>query len=404
MRKKDIENRMSAIDNRLQELVSLCETEKRELSEAETKEKNDLIAERSGLKKQLDEINAGAGTEHTPAQKQNFSLIQAIRTVMAGGTVEGEYAEQCRSMATKSRLEYNGQILMKASAPSLRTLDGILTAQNNFQANTHNGGLEAVPTDVLPIIEALYNFTILEKAGANFYNGLVGNAKIPVMSNIAFAFADENGQAGNSTPTMGKAELTPKRLTGSIVLSKQLLNQTSEDIEARIRLAISKAIAQAFEGAVLGYGTTPHNGVMNGATAVEAANVSYDTVLSLAQALYSSNYAPTFVVDPAAARILKQKSRLAYGPNAVMADGRIDDEPSFITNNLKAAASGAGAILCADFTRLHCGTWGDLLDITVDPYTRAAYGEIVLTLNYYCDWAWDAANGTAYAARKITLG
>ena len=34
--------------------------------------------------------------------------------------------------------------------------------------------------------------------------------------------------------------------------------------------------------------------------------------------------------------------------------------------------------------------------------TRAAYGEVVLTLNYYCDWAWDVVNGTPYAVRKVT--
>ena len=110
----------------------------------------------------------------------------------------------------------------------------------------------------------------------------------------------------------------------------------------------------------------------------------------------------TFVVDPTVAALLKQKPRLTYGNRAVMDDGMVDDAPTFITNNLVAAASTYNALACADFTRLHVGTWGDLLDITVDPYTRAAYGEIVLTLNYYCDWGWDAANGTAYAVRKLT--
>ena len=126
-------------------------------------------------------------------------------------------------------------------------------------------------------------------------------------------------------------------------------------------------------------------------------------MLGLAEAVYTGNMRPTFIVNPGAARVLKQKARLPYGHFAIMSDGRVDDEPTFITNSLVGAASGStGAIACADFSRLHVGTWGDLLDITVDPLTRAGYGEIVLTLNYYCDWAWDAVNGTAYAVRKIT--
>lgn len=403
MKKSDIESRLNEIDNRLNEFPTICEREQRELTEAETREKDQLIAERCDLSNQLNEINSNNYRHMQQEDKKSFSLLQAIRSVVNGGHFEGEYADEVRSMAEASGLNYAGQIQMKASAPERRAIDGVLTATNNYTANTNNGGLEMVSEDVMPIIEALYNFTVLERAGANFYNGLVGNVKIPTMSHINFGFKGENAAADNVTPTMGKASLTPQRLTGQVLVSKQLINQTSEDLERRLRLNIARAVAQAFEMAVLGYGTSPHNGIMVGATGVAEASLTYDTVLTLGQALYSGNMRPTYIINPGAARVLKQKARLPYGHSAIMADGLVDDEPTFITNSLVGAASGTtGAIAAADFTRLHVGTWGDLLDITVDPLTRAAYGEIVLTLNYYCDWAWDAANGTAYAVRKIT--
>lgn len=400
MNKRDIESRLKEIDARLNELPTVCEREQRELTEEETREKDNLIAERSDLNNQLTEINSQKFTKME--NKTNFSLLQAVRSVVNGGRFEGEYADEVRAMAENSGLGFTGQIQMKAGAPELRTLDGILTAGNNYTSNTYNGGKEMVRTDVLPIIEALYNFTVLERAGANFYNGLVGDVKIPVMSTINFGFKAENAAADAVTPTMGKVDLSPKRLTGVIWISKQLLRQTSEDLEARLRLSIAKAIAQAFEKAVLGYGTSPHNGVMYNATTVALASTTYDTILGLAQSLYGSNYTPTFIVDPMTARFLKQKPRLTYGMDAIMAGGRVDDEPTFITNSLAVATATSGAITCADFTRLHIGTWGDLLDITVDTVTKAAYGEIGLVLNYYCDWGWDAANGTAYASREIT--
>lgn len=402
MLKKDIENRIDEINIRLKEMVTACENEKRQLTSAEEQEKSALLEERGRLDEQLKQINS-QNFNSMGEKKKNFSLIEALRSVVNGGRFEGEYADEVRAMAAESGLGLTGQIQMKAGAPERRTLDGILTAQNNYTADTNNGGLETVATDVLPIISALYNFTVLERAGAKFYNGLRGNAKIPVMSQIAFGFKAENAAADVVTPTMAKVELSPKRLTGKINISKMLLNQTSEDLERRLRQDIALAVAQAFEKAVLGYGTSPHNGIMYNATGVAEANLTYDTVLTLAGSLYGANYRPTFIVDPGAARVLKQKTRVSYSPYAIMADGRVDDEPTFITNSLVAAASGAtGAIACADFTRLHIGTWGDLLDIVVDPYTAAGNGEIVLTLNYYCDWAWDAANGTAYAVRKLT--
>lgn len=401
MNKRDIKDRMDAIDNRLKEFPTIVEKENRQLTDAETKEKNDLITERASLKAQLDEIES---RDFTPkpandAPKSKFSLLSAIRSIVNGGRFEGDYADEVREMAGKTGLEYSGQIQMKAYAPEKRTLDGILTAGNNYTSNTYNGGKEMVAEDVLPIIEALYNETILARAGANFYNGLRGNAKIPVMGKVNFGFKAENAAADNVTPTMAKVDLTPQRLTGFIYLSKQLLNQSSPDVERTIRNQISTAIAAAFEAAVLGYGSSPHNGIMNGAAAVTAANLAYSTVLDLAASLYGSNFRPTFVVDPTVAALLKQKPRLTYGNRAVMDDGMVDDAPTFITNNLVAAASTYNALACADFTRLHVGTWGDLLDLTVDPYSRASYGEIVLTLNYYCDWGWDSTS--AYAVKKI---
>lgn len=402
MNKNDIQDRLDAINVRLNEMVSACEQEQRHLTESEETEKTSLIEERGRLNQQLNEINSQTFTPMKD-EKTNFSLLQAIRSVVNGGRFEGEYADEVRAIADKSGMGYTGQIQMKATAPERRTLDGILTAGHNFTASTYNGGLEMVREDVLPIIDALYNFTVLQRAGANFYNGLVGNAKIPTMSKIAFGFKAENAAADNVTPTMGKASLTPQRLTGYIYISKQLINQTSQDIEATIRLSIAKAIAEAFEKAVLGFGTSPHNGIMYNATGVAEASLTYDTVLGLAEAVYTGNMRPTFVVNPGAARVLKQKARLPYGHFAIMDGGLVDDEPTFITNSLVGAASGStGAIACADFSRLHVGTWGDLLDITVDPLSRADYGEIKLTLNYYCDWAWDTVNGTAYAVRKIT--
>ena len=272
MKKSDIKNRIQEIDNRLSELPNICEREKRELTEEETREMNQLAAERSDLQRQLADIERGETREVPKDKGQKFSLLASIRNIVNGGRFEGDYADEVREMAGKTGLEYSGQIQMKAYAPEKRTLDGILTGSNNYTSNTYNGGKEMVAEDVLPIIEALYNETILARAGANFYNGLRGNAKIPVMGKVNFGFKAENAAADNVTPTMAKVDLTPQRLTGFIYLSKQLLNQSSPDVERTIRNQISTAIAAAFEAAVLGYGSSPHNGIMYNATGVAEAS------------------------------------------------------------------------------------------------------------------------------------
>ena len=238
MNKNDIQDRLDAINVRLNEMVSACEQEQRRLTESEETEKASLLEERGRLNQQLNEINSQTFTPMKD-EKTNFSLLQAIRSVVNGGRFEGDYADEVRAIADKSGMGYTGQIQMKASAPERRTLDGILTAGHNFTSSTYNGGHEMVATDVLPIIEALYNETILARAGANFYNGLVGDAKIPVLGTTAFGFKAENAQADTVTPTMAKVELSPQRLTGVVVLSKQLLIQTSENLEATPLIPLS---------------------------------------------------------------------------------------------------------------------------------------------------------------------
>lgn len=400
MNKIDIQDRISVINTRLDEMVGTCEQEQRRLDENETNEKASLLEERSRLEQELNTINSNF--KEMNENEKRFSLLEAIRTVANGGRIEGDYADEVRAMASKSGLAYTGQIQMKATAPELRTPDGILTGTNNYTSGTYNGGHEMVATDVLPIIEELYNNTVLEKAGANFYNGLVGDAKLPIIGNTTFGFKAENAAADNVTPNMGKVELTPKRLTGFIYLSKQLLNQTGQDIEAKIRQNIAKAIAQAVESAILGYGSSPRAGIMNGATAVTAANLTYALLAqTLEPSVQGSNFNPTVVLDPTVAGILKTTACLSGGTYPVMQNGLVDGLPTYMTNNIKSAASSAYALALADFSQLHIGTWGDLLDIVVDPYSRAAYGEIVLTLNYYCDWGWTSTS--AYAVRKVTL-
>ena len=149
MNKNDIQDRLNAINTRLNEMVTTCESEQRRLTEAEETEKSSLMEERGKLNQQLNEINSNNFKPMENEQKSNFSLLQAVRSVVNGGRFEGEYADEVRAMAAKSGLGYGGQIQVKASAPEMRALNGILTGGDNYASNSKNGGLEMVRTDVL---------------------------------------------------------------------------------------------------------------------------------------------------------------------------------------------------------------------------------------------------------------
>ena len=117
MKKSDIKSRIQEIDNRLSELPTICEREKRELTETETREMEQLTAERSDLKRQLDDIERGETREVHQDKGQKFSLLSAIRSIVNGGKFEGAYADEVRALVC--------QVAAVMLLPLVWELDGI---------------------------------------------------------------------------------------------------------------------------------------------------------------------------------------------------------------------------------------------------------------------------------------
>lgn len=390
MTKTDINDRLAVIQSEMEAIIANAQSESRMLNDDESARIESLKAEKAQLREQLNQQQNSQKME-----KKNFSLLESIRNVVNGRSNDdfAEYLAATREMGNRAGVSCVGQIQV-----ATRSIDGILTAGHEYTASTYNGGKEMVATEVLPLEQAIYNNTILKNAGARFYNGLVGDVKIPVIGKSTCFWEGENDQTESGTPTMSKLLLQPKRVACFVDLSKQLLNQTSGDVERQVKESIALAVAEKLESSILSDGTTPHNGMMYGASGVAAASVTYATCTDLEASIMGSNFNPTFVVNPSSANLLKTKSRLTYGNVPVFADGKIDGYNTFITNN--ASVTDANPLICADFSQLAIGTWGDMIDITVDTVTRAAYGEIRLVLNAYFDFGW--LSSSAFAVKKIT--
>lgn len=399
MNKVEINDRIKVINERLNGMVSVCKTENRMLTDAENAEKEALIEERGRLKAQIEQINSNKNFKTMENETPKFNLGQALRNAVnrKSNAEFDEYFNEIRNVASKMGIAFDGNIQMRLGGER-RALNGILQATNNFTSDTYNGGKETVPTEILPIYDHIYNRSVLGLAGATIITGLTGNVQLPTMSAVTCDWEGENDQAANGAPTFGKLELTPKRLSTVVPISKQLLLQSDSNIEQIVSNAIVKAFSEKLEKSILGDGTTPHNGIMYGATGVTEANLAYGLITDLEAAIQNYNFNPTFLVSPSTAALLKQKSRLSGGPLAIMNNGLIDDYPTFISNNPNVTS--AKALIAADFSALHIGFWGDMVDITADPYSLNDQAQIKLVAHMWVDWGW--ANTNAYAVRKIT--
>jgi len=107
-----------------------------------------------------------------------------------------------------------------------------------------------VGTETTPLVSALDR-----KLGVKGYraiNGLRSNITIPVQnSRLTVGEVGICESATDSNPTFEKVELSPKKITGSVLVCKEMLANTNSDVEAFIIDALLKEISYKIENMML---------------------------------------------------------------------------------------------------------------------------------------------------------
>ena len=304
--------------------------------------------------------------------EKRFSLIDAINDVANNRSLDN-VASKVNEIGTNemraSGLSFGGQIQLPMSE-----LRGNVTVAAE--------GEDVVATDLFDIVGPLRAKNVLVQAGAKFLTGLVGDVQIPIMSATNVNWAGETATASDGAPTFANVTLSPKRLTAYVNISKQLLNQHSVDVDNMIRTDIIRAISSKLESTILGsaagtttqpaglfYDQTPTTitgmaGIAEVEGAVEEANVYGDL---------------KWVIDPKFKAALRTMAKGQNIAQSLYDGGEIDGTPALSTSNV-----GDKLAVYGDFSQLAIGQWG-AIDLTVDPYTEAKNGMIVLVVNAYFD-------------------
>ena len=304
---------------------------------------------------------------------KNFSLIKAINDVVNNRNINEDALNVIEMGATemrKSGLSYSGQIQLPVEERG--------TA---IAATVATDGQEIVATDKLNILEPLRGKSILAEAGATFLTGLVGNISIPNYTGSTCGWKGELEAADNGKGTFGSVELSPKRLTAYIDISKQFLTQDSVGAEEMLRSDIVNALVAKLEQTIFGDAvgdTTKPAGIFNGAEVVAP---SYAGVCAAEAALTDYLGDKRFVMSPTAKSSFKQttisgeKSDLRL----LMQGNEVDGYPVSASSNVV-----AGGYAFGDFSELVVAQWGGI-DIVVDPYTLATKNAIRLVINAFFD-------------------
>ena len=303
----------------------------------------------------------------------NFSLIKAINDVVNNRNINEDALNVIEMGATemrKSGLSYSGQIQL----PVEERGDAVA-------ATVATDGKEIVATDKLNILSPLMGKSILAEAGATFLTGLVGNISIPNYTGSTCGWKGELEAADNGKGAFGSVELSPKRLTAYIDISKQFLTQDSVGAEEMLRADIVNSLVAKLEQTIFGDAagdSTKPAGIFNGA---EVAAPSYQGVCEAEAAVTDYSGEKRFVMSPTAKSAFKQAtiSGTKSDLRLLLEDGEVDGYPVSDSSNVV-----AGGYAFGDFSELVVAQWGGI-DIVVDPYTLATKNAIRLVINAYFD-------------------
>lgn len=389
MNKLEILDALEGKKNQLNGLVDVAEKENRRLNEDET-------ARFEAIENEIKELKSELRKEENKELKLNnkmekrFSLLTAINDCINGRKHDEDvqaYLDETRSMAAQAGLGMNGQIQISTRAA------GVVNAQT-----TDGEGKETIATETWDLLTALRDKSAIVKAGAQVYSNLVGNVEIPVMGRETVTFAGELENVSGAPATFKSVSLKPQRVTCTVPVSKTWLRQNSPAVEAQLKNSIIDAINEKVEREILGESATYFDGLMASADTTSA--VTYEDIINMETAIEGNNMTTVFIVDAKAKGALKMVPRQEGSTIAVWDGGQVDDMPTYVTNAVKSTDGVNGNIVAVDASQVVIGYFGDVIDIVVDPYSRATENIVNIVVTTYVDSA--VVRDNAYKGLAIT--
>jgi HK97 family phage major capsid protein len=199
----------------------------------------------------------------------------------------------------------------------------------------------------------------------------------------------ETGAVTASDQSMGQLALTPHRLAADTLYSKELVMQSSIDIEGMVRNDIAKVMAierdrAALHGLNAGgeplgiFNTTGlSTAVTFGAAATWAKILSFETNLAASNALVGN---PVFITTPGTRGKWKNAVRFANTQTPLWADDNTVNGYKAIATNQVASDK----VVFGNFGDLIVADWAGI-DVVVDPYSAKKNGQIEVTVTIWTD-------------------
>ena len=257
------------------QLLNAAESAKRELSGEEQTKFNELRSEITKLeeaearqqflddaeRRQAGTVVEGGGDRGIEQLETRVSLLRVLQAGVEGKPLTGAEAE------------YNAEITRRNG----RAPQGIYMPMRAIEKRVTTAGNagELIGTDHRgdQYIEPLRNALLARRLGVRVLSGLRGNLSIPKYgTGLSVGWVAENQAVPESNLDMDSVTLSPKHAGGVTELSRQLIQQSSPDVEQLVRDDFAYMLAKAIDSALIkGGGANEPKGVMSTA-GIQTAN------------------------------------------------------------------------------------------------------------------------------------
>ncbi len=369
------------------------------------------------------------GNGPSPSERRDlgrYSILRGLGQIMQGRALDGIEAEMQQEAEREAR-ESGIQLQGNFHIPSVVLSHGSRSEQDGRRDMTATGGSGGdqggtmVPTDHGSFIEQLYARMVLRGLGTQYLTGLNGNLDLPKLTaGSTIANKAETGAGDESSPETGVIQLSPKRATTYVEVSRQLMLQSSPSVESVVRNDLATALALIIEQrAIAGSGSNNQPlgilgtnsigsvaGGTNGAAPTYADIVDLETKVAVADADIGSL---AYLTNPKVRGKLKTTSKAGTEAQFVWSDGNtpLNGYRSGVTTQVpsdldKGTSTGVcSAIVFGNFSDLIIAQWGGI-DIMANPYAKDTEGLVRLTVNAFHDNAVRRAGSFAAMQDALT--
>lgn len=332
---------------------------------------------------------------------RKYSITKAIREMASRKGLTGLEREAHETVQKNVRRDPQGagffvpyDVESRREAVSDASLDMVRRLIRTLEATIASTGGYTVGTDVLggSMIELLRNRMLINQLGARMLSGLQGDLAIPKATGGAVAYWLDEGEP--VTPTdqaFGQVGLKPKRVAGATAFTRQLLAQSSIDVEAFVRSDLMQVLALAKDLAcIAGTGGKQPKGILhtNGINEVTfngaptwASVVEFETKVEEDNALINpatSHYLTT----PGVKGKWKTTSKVSNEAVFLWESGnQVNGYGAASTNQVP-----NNRTIFGDFSQLVVGDWNGL-EVLVNPYSEDLSGKVRVTVQHLTDMA-----------------